>query len=216
MSQMVAMSQKLKEYEQYIEQTEQRAISPKSLGASLSQPAALHSTASGVRQQQNVTQPSWDDTVVPQNAPAGEEDPSPDLSVDQHGNICYHGPTSAVYHPVSPDATSSNNRSDTEMRTILATTASESKAWEAFAMSNASLRIGVPKEVITGLLNLHWSWIAPMFMWVYRPAFMRKYYAQATTRSYHCIRRYGYWGQVLLGIPVDRHVCALLTFSHQQ
>ncbi|KAI1852034.1 hypothetical protein JX265_008161 [Neoarthrinium moseri] len=31
----------------------------------------------------------------------------------------------------------------------------------------------IPREVMSRLLKIHWVWIAPMFMWVYRPAFVR-------------------------------------------
>jgi hypothetical protein len=70
--------------------------------------------------------------------------------------------------------------SNAEMRVTLASDAMESRAWEEFALGNATLGTDMPKETISKLLQLHWSWIAPMFMWVYRPAFMRtslhKYY----------------------------------------
>jgi hypothetical protein len=32
----------------------------------------------------------------------------------------------------------------------------------------------IPRDVMSRLLRIHWVWISPMFMWVYRPAFMRK------------------------------------------
>lgn len=59
------------------------------------------------------------------------------------------------------------------IRTLLTTSAEESRAWEDFALGNAALQSDIPRAIMSKLLQLHWVWIAPMFMWVYRPAFMR-------------------------------------------
>lgn len=95
--------------------------------------------------------------------------------------LCYHGPTSAVHDPpvlgTSP-ATSQQHvasASDADIRSLLTSHARESRAWEDFALGSAAIRNDMPKEVMSKLLQLHWAWIAPMFMWVYRPAFMREF-----------------------------------------
>jgi hypothetical protein len=49
------------------------------------------------------------------------------------------------------------------------------QAWEQFALGNATLHTDIPREVVAQLPQVYWTWIAPTFMWVYRPAFMRKY-----------------------------------------
>lgn len=59
-------------------------------------------------------------------------------------------------------------------RTLLTSTALESRTWEELALGNAAIQIDVPRQIITKLLQIHWTWIAPMFNWVYRPAFMRE------------------------------------------
>ncbi|KAF5003990.1 hypothetical protein FDECE_9490 [Fusarium decemcellulare] len=102
-----------------------------------------------------------------------------DLSVDEHGKICYYGPTSAVHQPLglaSPSTKSSNStvlsrRAD--VRSYLKLHAQESTIWEEFALGNAAIQTGISRQVMAKLLHLHWTWVAPMFMWVYRPAFVR-------------------------------------------
>ncbi|KAJ4212358.1 hypothetical protein NW759_011746 [Fusarium solani] len=102
-----------------------------------------------------------------------------DLSVDEHGKICYYGPTSAVHEPLglASPSTNSLSRGDgskrTDVRAYLVSRARESTIWEEFALGNAALQLGLSRQVIARLLHLHWTWVAPMFMWVYRPAFMR-------------------------------------------
>ncbi|KAF5679222.1 nitrogen assimilation transcription factor nit-4 [Fusarium heterosporum] len=102
-----------------------------------------------------------------------------ELSVDEHGKICYYGPTSAVHEPLGLASPSTNSISRGEsskradVRTYLVSRARESAIWEEFALGNASLQLGLPRQVMAKLLHLHWTWVAPMFMWVYRPAFMR-------------------------------------------
>lgn len=104
-----------------------------------------------------------------------------DLSVDEHGKICYYGPTSAVHEPLglASPSTNSMSRGDgskrTDVRAYLVSRARESTIWEEFALGNASLQLGLPRQIMAKLLHLHWTWVAPMFMWVYRPAFMRTY-----------------------------------------
>lgn len=66
-----------------------------------------------------------------------------------------------------------NTLSPLDPRSNLTAAAIESRAWEHFALGNAALRLGIQHETLVELMKLHWSWIAPGFMWVYRPAFMR-------------------------------------------
>ncbi len=71
--------------------------------------------------------------------------------------------------------------SKSDGRTLLTSKAIESRAWEEFALGNAALHSDIPKAVVSRLLQIHWSWIAPMFMWVYRPAFMSRVTPQPST-----------------------------------
>lgn len=93
--------------------------------------------------------------------------------------ISYHGPTSAIHDPPALEASSPHSQQYDEqsvksnIRSMLTSNAEESRTWEAFAVGNASLQNDIPRAIMSKLLQLHWVWIAPMFMWVYRPAFMR-------------------------------------------
>ena len=60
------------------------------------------------------------------------------------------------------------------------------RAWEDFSFESETIQTNIPKDVIQKFLHIHWCWIAPMFMWVYRPAFVSKWTkieAMATTAS---------------------------------
>ncbi|OAA66455.1 Transcription factor [Niveomyces insectorum RCEF 264] len=116
-----------------------------------------------------------------ESLPSG--DPLSDLSVDKNGKICYVGATSAVrvappaLEPhaggtqTPPYSTTESDRSN--VRTLLTSKAIESRTWESLALGNAALQTDIPRAVVAKTLQIHWVWIAPMFMWVYRPAFMR-------------------------------------------
>jgi hypothetical protein len=118
----------------------------------------------------------------PVNTDAAQDALAIDLSVDEHGKICYYGPTSAVHEPLGLASPSTNSlgrgegSKRTDLRSYLVSRAKESAIWEEFALGNASLQLGLPRQVMAKLLHLHWTWVAPMFMWVYRPAFMRMYH----------------------------------------
>jgi hypothetical protein len=114
-------------------------------------------------------------TNISQLEPAATE-----LSIDENGKICYYGQTSAVHDPPalgSPLSLASSGgtvSTKVEIRSYLNLYAKEAAMWEDLALGNVAIRFGIPREIIAKLLHLHWTWVAPMFMWVYRPAFMRE------------------------------------------
>ncbi|KAF6813049.1 C6 transcription factor [Colletotrichum musicola] len=87
------------------------------------------------------------------DAPSNEQITT-ELSVNEHGKICYYGPISAVHNPP-------------ELNTP------ESSIWEGYALGNIALETGLARQTLAKLLQIHWTWVSLMFMWVYRPAFMR-------------------------------------------
>lgn len=104
-----------------------------------------------------------------------------DLSLDENGKICYYGPTSAVHDPPSLESPSPHASGNPDLltdksriRSMLVAKSHESRMWEDFALGAAAAQSDIPRPVITKLLHIHWTWISPMFMWVYRPAFMRE------------------------------------------
>ncbi|KAH7381367.1 fungal-specific transcription factor domain-containing protein [Phaeosphaeria sp. MPI-PUGE-AT-0046c] len=155
MSQVLAMASKLQEAEETITRLQE------ALEARSSTPTPMESD----RKQES---PSL--SISPSQSLSPEEVQT-DLSIDSKGQLCYYGPTSAVHAPlvVQPAFQSS----DTEARTILTSKAQETRTWEGFALGNAALQTDIPQVVIHELLSIHWTWIAPNFMWVYRPAFIR-------------------------------------------
>lgn len=183
MSQVLAMAKRLQEAEQTIAELlagagEATARRSQSRGP---QPPVDTSTQS-IEVDHLLNQPV-DNASPEQNgsvASSPKEVP-PDLSVDQDGKICFYGPTSAVHDPPALDlplSRASNQEEATlkaQARTMLAAKANEARVWEAFALGRAAIQTDIPREVITKLLNLHWTWISPMFMWVYRPAFICKF-----------------------------------------
>jgi hypothetical protein len=199
------MARKLQEAEETIERLQggENSMNYQIMGASVAESAAPASSSFGAEDvSTRVPPPSGHSTepVVLETSPAThqsrlQDPPRPtaaidgisqdalaiDLSVDEHGKICYYGPTSAVHEPLglASPSTNSMSRGDgskrTDVRAYLVSRARESTIWEEFALGNASLQLGLPRQVMAKLLHLHWTWVAPMFMWVYRPAFMRTY-----------------------------------------
>lgn len=125
------------------------------------------------------------DTDCPNNRGphASTKDPVPtELSVDEHGKINYYGPTSAVHEPPQPlqigspeTQVSTHDSERANARESLAAHARETATWEEFALGNAALQTGIPRELMAKLLHIHWTWVSPMFMWVYKPAFIREF-----------------------------------------
>ncbi|KAM5350776.1 hypothetical protein ACJ41O_007281 [Fusarium nematophilum] len=161
--------------------------SPDPQEASDTQPG-LASTGDGTPPPSHVVPAPWPDPLHndAQDSPpqivhhTPKEPPAAELSVDEHGKICYYGPTSAVHDPPQMDSPGSLVSTahtavsiKAEIRDSLSSYAKEMAIWEEFALGNASLQTGIPRNIMAKLLHLHWTWVSPMFMWVYRPAFIR-------------------------------------------
>jgi hypothetical protein len=195
MSQIVKMAKKLQEAEQLV--AELRAAAHPAATPENGTLDALKTYAAPdaanlrsaivpleVRQHSEVSNPT-----VTTSTPYSPENISPrgvgdvgrisDLSVDENGKLCYYGPTSAVHDPTAIGNISTTDEQydspavKSNVRSMLTSKAMESRAWEDFAVGNAAFRSDIPRATLSHLLNMHWSWVAPMFMWVYRPAFMR-------------------------------------------
>ncbi|KAH8690326.1 fungal-specific transcription factor domain-containing protein [Talaromyces proteolyticus] len=182
MSQIISMSRKLQEYERQLEAMRENIPGPMLGLDNNGQPVNIAATSDTTSE--HGLNPGHDKADQEQNNKPGQmlrlsTSLISDLSVDENGKLCYYGPTSAVHDPLNLPSHStissefSNPISDSALRTTLVSDALESRSWEDFAVGNAALGNDIPKETISKLLQLHWSWIAPMFMWVYRPAFMR-------------------------------------------
>ncbi len=62
---------------------------------------------------------------------------------------------------------------DEHVKRTLVMNAQTQRQWEDFAIGNTAVKINLPKELSDELLKYHWCWIHPLFIFVYRPAFIR-------------------------------------------
>jgi hypothetical protein len=100
--------------------------------------------------------------------------------------------------PRSPSQGVDDQSSVEDIRDWLTSNAKESRSWEEFSLGNAAAQTDIPRDVLDRLLQIHWSWIAPMFMWIYRPAFMR---ALIYKSSFPCLRADQWTGDMSTGGP---------------
>lgn len=204
MSQVMAMSKRLKEAEETIDLLRAQ-MSASSCGDSTShtstspQVAAAPSTEAGNSSFANLARPNntsphsipsvtetstlqarTQSTLSPLPTLETSETLPPGLTVDENGELQYYGPTSAVHDPPqhlktgSPPEVSSVTHQDSSKMEIMSYT-QESNIWEEFALGNASLQTGIPRQIMAKLLHMHWTWVSPMFMYVYRPGKIFKF-----------------------------------------
>jgi Fungal specific transcription factor domain/Fungal Zn(2)-Cys(6) binuclear cluster domain len=105
-----------------------------------------------------------------------------DISIDDEGSVTFHNSTSAVHQPPSKvhgvqmplaQARALPNGPDAELaRRTLVSNATTQRQWEDYAIANASVKVNVATEVSHELLKYHWCWVHPLFLFVYRPAFV--------------------------------------------
>jgi hypothetical protein len=193
MSQVMAMAQRLQEAEETIanlkaqlnasshEDTRNRPSPPSQVAATpRDAPTTIDFSSPTATDVMSSTFQASGQTLGPTRTypdPSKEHLP-PDLSVDENGDIQYYGPTSAVHDPPQLQLDSPLSHvssavprvsSRTEIQSALMDHAQESTIWEEFALRNASLQTGIPHQIMAKLLNMHWTWVSPMFMYVYRP-----------------------------------------------
>ena len=105
-----------------------------------------------------------------------------DISIDDEGSVTFHNSTSAVHQP--PSTAHGGQLPLAQVRALvdepneelarqsLVSNATTQKQWEEFAVANASVKVNVATEVSHELLKYHWCWVHPLFLFVYRPAFV--------------------------------------------
>jgi hypothetical protein len=211
MSQLIAMARRLQEADQTIAELQSGGVREQSrnttpIGDALPQDMPQLSPQQPQRLMNNEPSPSasmlgpapssvdraWGETpgVSLQNGRTPKQSSGTELTIDEHGNTHYYGPTSAVREPSprrgpsSPDllrrpfAVQAPDSSNS-----LAAHARESAIWEDFAFGNAALATGIPRQTMAKLLHIHFTWVGPMFLWVHRSSFIR-----TPTQAYHSLK----------------------------
>ncbi|KAJ5604873.1 hypothetical protein N7510_010027 [Penicillium lagena] len=107
------------------------------------------------------------------------------ISLDASGDVQYHNSLSAI-HEAPPDSSSrqitliyeppvvngvAQDGRNEEMRKTLRANAAAQRNFEVEKLQIAATYVGLPKELTNVLLQLHWCWLHPAFLFVYRPAF---------------------------------------------
>lgn len=164
-----------------------RTLDDSGTGAELEGPSPRPSIAPPVTERLPETRSLLPNHLIPDLTKPKSPEPATsgsiisDLSLDANGKICYYGPTSAVHDPPTIESITSMDQqydspsAKSSVRSMLTSNAMQSREWEDFAVGNAAFRSDIPRSTLSRLLKIHWSWVAPMFMWVYRPAFIRMY-----------------------------------------
>jgi len=107
------------------------------------------------------------------------------ISLNAQGGVIYHNQTSAI-HEDPPDDSHQSPQSATQpsisepaekitsdTRDQLVANAAAQKNLESFALNGTSPQADIAPEISNVLLRLHWCWLHPSFLFVYRPAFTR-------------------------------------------
>ena len=104
-----------------------------------------------------------------------------EVSVDDHGSVAFQGQTSAMYQapdnsalrPLYQQSPSFSHSHNEQMRQDLVRNATQQRQIEPWAIEHGAVKVNIPKELSLELLKYHWCWIHPLFLFVYRPAFIR-------------------------------------------
>ncbi|KAL5363250.1 fungal-specific transcription factor domain-containing protein [Aspergillus floccosus] len=138
------------------------------------------------------------------------------ISFHAEGDLSYHNQTSAI-HEGPPDTSRQSSHSASEspvsratkqstasIRHSLVANAVAQKNLELLNASAISPQADVPPEVTAILLQLHWCWLHPSFLFVYRPAFTRD-----MLRSIQHGQKAKYWSATLFKV-LCAHSCRFI------
>lgn len=105
------------------------------------------------------------------------------ISLNAGGHVSYHNSTSAIHEtPVEEpmedqsytgSLSVTNELNAAEIRRALVLDAATQKTVESLHLEASLAHARIPKEVAENLMRLHWCWLHPSFLFVYRPAFTR-------------------------------------------
>lgn len=104
--------------------------------------------------------------------------------MDETGSVTFHNSTSPIYEPpisehnqpptVADQAPrGATTQDDLRTRRDLILNATHQRQIEPFAIANGAAKANISKEISQELLKYHWCWMHPLFLIVYRPAFIR-------------------------------------------
>ncbi|KAL5334618.1 fungal-specific transcription factor domain-containing protein [Aspergillus crustosus] len=133
-------------------------------------------------------------TSTPAVPPVFNTQDGDSFSINARGDVSYHNPTSAIHEaPVEEQSKRSALPEPTdprraELRQALVANAATQKSLESLNLHLVAPQSGIPEELATTLLQLHWCWLHPMFLFVYRPAFTRDMLQLSDDRSSYCSR----------------------------
>lgn len=114
-----------------------------------------------------------------------------EISIDVHGEVRYHGPTSSFHEAPTKDTSSDivqdssyhglsatenfGAQQTVEIKRFLVSNAAAQRHVEAMAVESiTNVEHDITSEMANELLKYHWCWIHPTFQFVYRPAFTSK------------------------------------------
>ncbi|KIW34073.1 uncharacterized protein PV07_00873 [Cladophialophora immunda] len=99
------------------------------------------------------------------------------LAVKTTAKSDYYSSTSAVDTPSQKiTSTAAGGEDSVSLRTRKESLMRDSLHWQSFeniAVEIASIHLHLPAKTIQQLLQTHWTWVHPVFMFVYRPSFMK-------------------------------------------
>jgi hypothetical protein len=106
------------------------------------------------------------------------------ISLDALGDVGYHNQTSALHEHLPQNnarplyfptllSSSTNKSREADIRQELAANATTQKDLENTNLDASQSLTNLPNDLASTLLKLHWCWLHPSFLFVYRPAFTR-------------------------------------------
>ncbi|GAB1205325.1 hypothetical protein APSETT445_003998 [Aspergillus pseudonomiae] len=127
----------------------------------------------------DATSPSQESFVSPALGNQGYDS----ISLDALGDVSYHNPTSAIHEdlPHTPSRSShagslpspAMDARAADIRQSLVANAAAQKDIELINLDASLALANISKDLASTLLQLHWCWLHPSFLFVYRPAFTR-------------------------------------------
>lgn len=170
MSQVLAMTDRIAELERMVRELQQNANQP---GATSSSSTTFNNTS-----ETYLESGSFQDTassLPPETTPIPD-----DTTLDR--SDAYYETTSAVHAPetalqqLTPNTATHSvlgGRTDRQHRRLLAPDARQLAFWADRVAEIGSVQLHLPPETVRHLLETHWTWVHPAFMFVNRETFLR-------------------------------------------
>lgn len=138
--------------------------------ASARQPHSLSQTQSydSASESQSLRSGKSSESIITER----QEDVSPHVGLDEHGEVTFHGPTSRFSAGPIDEFARRRRSDDAQSVDFAGYSGMLQQVWQPLIASKTEADLGAPPMLVMKLLTFYWTWQYPLHNYIYKPCFI--------------------------------------------